>query len=65
MALFDLHGVFFILGALGFLQRLGVTSPVSIVSGDGYSVVEVQFAKSFLFFFFAFSILHLQFNIPA
>ena len=42
VALFDLHGVFFDLGALSFLQRPGVTSLASIVSGDGYSVVEAH-----------------------
>lgn len=42
VALFDPHGVFFDLGALDWLRCLGVASPVSIVSGDGYSVFEVQ-----------------------
>ncbi len=64
VALFDLHSVFFILGALSFPQRLGVTSPVSIVSGDGYSVVEVQLTKLILFFYIQFSILRFQLNIP-
>lgn len=40
VALFDPHGVFFDLGALGCSQRPGVTSLASIVSGDGYSVAE-------------------------
>lgn len=43
-ALFDLHSVFIGLGTLCCLprsQRPGVTSPASIVSGDGYSVVKV------------------------
>ena len=30
------------LGALGYLQRHGATSPASIVSGDGYSIFGVQ-----------------------
>ena len=42
VALFDLYGVFFDLGALGYSQYPGVASPVSIVSGDGYLVVEVR-----------------------
>ena len=46
VALFDLHGVFFDLGALGCSQRFGVVSPVSIVSGDGYSVVEARGERS-------------------
>lgn len=45
-ALFDQHSVFFplalsIVGALR--QRPGATSPVSIVSGDGYSFFKVPF----------------------
>jgi len=62
VALFDLHGVFFDLGALDCSQRPGVASPVSIVSGDGYSVVEVQFKKLRLFSCDPFSILRPQFN---
>lgn len=44
-ALFDLHGVFISLGTLDcFVQRPGDASPASIISGDGYSIVEVCFS---------------------
>ena len=49
VALFDPHGVFFDLGALGCSQHPGVASPVSIVFGDGYSVFEVQIMVDDLF----------------
>ena len=45
-ALFDQHSVFFPLArsAVGALrQRLGATSLVSIVSGDGYSFFKAPF----------------------
>jgi hypothetical protein len=49
VALFDPHGVFLDLGALGCSQHPGVASPVSIVFGDGYSVFEVQIMVDDLF----------------
>ena len=43
-ALFDLHSVFTALvRSTALLRRPGVTSPACIISGDGYSVVEVLF----------------------
>ena len=42
-ALFDLHGVFAALvRSTALPRRHGVTSPASIISGDGYVVVKVQ-----------------------
>ena len=43
-ALFDLHGVFAALvRSTALPRRPGITSPACIISGDGYSVVEVLF----------------------
>ena len=43
-ALFDLHSVFTALvRSTALPRRPGVTSPACIISGDGYSVVEVLF----------------------
>jgi len=43
-ALFDLHGVFAALvRSTALPRRPGGTSPACIISGDGYSVVEVLF----------------------
>jgi len=53
-ALFDLHGVFTALvRSTALLRRPGVTSPACIISGDGYSVVEVQRRPNFSLDFIA------------
>ena len=50
-ALIVLHGVFITPGMLGcFVQRPGDASPASIITGDGYSIVEVRFSIIAVFF---------------
>ena len=50
-ALFDLHSVFAALvRSTALPRRPGVTSPACIISGDGYSVVEVLFGFVTVFF---------------
>lgn len=53
-ALFDLHSVFTALvRSTALPRRPGVTSPACIISGDGYSVVEVQRRPNFSLDFIA------------